>query len=100
MTSSAADDYDRAVRELVFEKRGQPSDRMKSEEEVAREERERLEKLEVSRLAVLGGFREYTWMINSGAVFWLLCCLSLRLSLSALGTTYHVSFTRLIDFAG
>ena len=69
MTSSAADDYDRAVRELVFEKRGQPSDRMKSEEEIAREERERLEKLEVSRLAILRGFREYTWMINSGAVF-------------------------------
>ena len=48
--SDVADDYDRAVRELVFEKRGQPTDRMKSQEELAREERERLEKLEVNQL--------------------------------------------------
>ena len=41
------DDYDRAVRELLFERRGQPADRMKSEIELAREERERLEKHEV-----------------------------------------------------
>ncbi len=36
------------MRELVFERRGRPSERMKSEEEEAMEERERLEKMEVS----------------------------------------------------
>lgn len=41
------DDYDRAVRELVYERRGQPTDRMKTEEEIAKEEKMRLEKLEV-----------------------------------------------------
>ena len=35
------------MRELAFERRGQPTDRLKSEEEMAREEKERLEKLEV-----------------------------------------------------
>ena len=43
----SADDYDVVVRELAFERRGKPTDRMKSEEEMAREEKERLEKLEV-----------------------------------------------------
>ena len=38
------------VRELAFERRGQPTDRLKSEEEIAREEKERLEKLEVWEL--------------------------------------------------
>ena len=45
---SRADDYDRAVRELQFERRGQALDRLKTEEELAVEEKERLEKLEVS----------------------------------------------------
>ena len=35
------------VRELGFEMKAQPSERMKTPEEVAREERERLQKLEV-----------------------------------------------------
>lgn len=44
------DTYDQSVRELQFERRSQPSDRMKSEEELAKEEKERLEKLEVNGL--------------------------------------------------
>lgn len=46
-SSKSVDDYDRSVRELQFERRGQPLDRMRTEEELAREEKERLEKLEV-----------------------------------------------------
>lgn len=42
------DDYDKSVHELQFEKRGHALDRMKTEEELAAEEKERLEKLEVS----------------------------------------------------
>lgn len=45
--SKPADGYDRSVRELQFERRGQALDRMKTEEEIIREEKERLEKLEV-----------------------------------------------------
>ena len=47
-----ADDYDVVVRELAFERRGNPTDRMKSEEEMAREEKERLDKLEVNPLEI------------------------------------------------
>jgi len=50
-----ADDYDRAVRELQFERRGQALDRLKTEEELAAVEKERLEKLEVSKKSVLLG---------------------------------------------
>lgn len=39
------------VRELVFEMKAQPSERLKTPEEVAREEREKLQKLEVSIFA-------------------------------------------------
>lgn len=44
---SQPDDYDKIVRELGFEMKAQPSDRMKSEDEIAKEEQERLQKLEV-----------------------------------------------------
>ena len=50
--SRSVDDYDRSVRELQFERRGHAVDRMKTEEELAAEVKERLEKLEVSRCAV------------------------------------------------
>lgn len=50
------DDYDIALRELKFEARGTPSDRLKSEEEIAKEEKEKLEKLEADRLARMKGF--------------------------------------------
>jgi hypothetical protein len=36
----------------------QPSDRLKSEEELAQEEKERLEKLEMERLQRMHGFKE------------------------------------------
>ena len=39
---SRADDYDRAMRDLQFERRGQALDRLKTEE-LAAEEKERLE---------------------------------------------------------
>lgn len=36
------------VRELAFEMKAQPSEKLKTAEEIAREERERLQKLEVT----------------------------------------------------
>ncbi|XP_059743491.1 nucleolar protein 14 isoform X3 [Bos taurus] len=44
------DAYDMMVRELGFEMKAQPSNRMKTEEELAREEQERLRRLEAERL--------------------------------------------------
>ncbi|XP_067106491.1 nucleolar protein 14 [Osmerus mordax] len=49
------DEYDMMVRELGFEMKAQPSERMKTPEEVAREERERLQKLEADRLRRMMG---------------------------------------------
>lgn len=50
------DAYDIAVRQLKFEARGNPSEKLKSEEEIIQEEKERLEKLEANRLARMKGF--------------------------------------------
>lgn len=50
-----ADDYDKVMRELKFEARGVPSDRLKTEDEVAKEEKERLEKLEQERMERMRG---------------------------------------------
>ncbi|XP_024936270.1 nucleolar protein 14 homolog isoform X2 [Cephus cinctus] len=55
---SKADDYDIAMRELKFEARGNPTDRLKSEEEIAKEEKEKLEALEANRLARMKGFTD------------------------------------------
>ncbi|XP_057562570.1 nucleolar protein 14 isoform X2 [Hippopotamus amphibius kiboko] len=44
------DAYDVMVRELGFEMKAQPSNRMKTEEELAKEEQERLRRLEAERL--------------------------------------------------
>lgn len=41
------------VRELGFEMKAQPSEKMKTPEEIAREEREKLQKLEVCVLCTL-----------------------------------------------
>lgn len=41
------DEYDMMVRELGFEMKAQPSEKLKTPEELAREERERLQTLEV-----------------------------------------------------
>ncbi|XP_050310723.1 nucleolar protein 14 homolog [Anthonomus grandis grandis] len=52
------DDYDKVMRELRFEARGTVSDRLKTEDEIAKEEKERLEKLEQERLERMRGFTE------------------------------------------
>ncbi|XP_072387419.1 nucleolar protein 14 homolog [Diabrotica undecimpunctata] len=44
------DDYDKVMRELMFEKRGTVSDRLKTEDEIAKEEKENLEQLEQERI--------------------------------------------------
>ncbi|XP_067656248.1 nucleolar protein 14-like [Haliotis asinina] len=49
------DDYDIAVRELKFEIKGKATDRLKTEEELAKEEKERLEKLEADRVRRMKG---------------------------------------------
>ncbi|XP_056146831.1 nucleolar protein 14 [Lampris incognitus] len=49
------DEYDMRVRELGFEMKAQPSEKMKTPEELAREERERLQKLEADRLRRMMG---------------------------------------------
>lgn len=51
-----ADAYDIAVRQLKFEARGNPTEKLKSEEEIAKEEKETLETLEADRLARMKGF--------------------------------------------
>ncbi|KAG7200751.1 hypothetical protein KM043_001298 [Ampulex compressa] len=56
LEKTKADDYDIAVRELKFEARGVPSEKLKSEEEIVREEKEKLETLEADRLARMKGF--------------------------------------------
>ncbi|XP_020847825.1 nucleolar protein 14 [Phascolarctos cinereus] len=52
------DAYDIMVRELGFEMKAQPSDRMKTEEELAEEEQARLKKLEADRLRRMLGKEE------------------------------------------
>nr|XP_023649092.1 nucleolar protein 14 [Paramormyrops kingsleyae]XP_023649093.1 nucleolar protein 14 [Paramormyrops kingsleyae]XP_023649094.1 nucleolar protein 14 [Paramormyrops kingsleyae] len=56
-----AEEYDIMVRELGFEMKAQPSEKMKTPEEVAREERDRLQKLEADRQRrMLGDMEEET----------------------------------------
>jgi hypothetical protein len=42
-----SDTYEKLVKEMVMDQRARPSDRTKTPEEIAQEEKERLEKLEV-----------------------------------------------------
>lgn len=49
------DDYDQVVRQLVFDKRAKPTDRTKTEEELAVEEAEKLQKQERARLRRMRG---------------------------------------------
>ncbi|EFA10489.1 nucleolar protein 14 homolog [Tribolium castaneum] len=56
----AVDDYDKVMRELRFEARGTVSDRLKSEDEVAQEEKQRLEELEEKRRERMRGFEPKT----------------------------------------
>ncbi|XP_053689392.1 nucleolar protein 14 homolog [Sabethes cyaneus] len=44
------EDYDRVMREMIFERRGKPADKLKSEAELALIERQKLEKLEREKL--------------------------------------------------
>uniref|UniRef100_A0A336MYV7 CSON010060 protein n=1 Tax=Culicoides sonorensis TaxID=179676 RepID=A0A336MYV7_CULSO len=43
------DEYDRTMRELIFERRGEPTNPLKSKEDLEKEENERLRKLELER---------------------------------------------------
>ncbi|XP_054612765.1 nucleolar protein 14 isoform X2 [Dunckerocampus dactyliophorus] len=49
------EEYDMMVRELGFEMKAQPSEKMKTPDEIAREEREKLQKLEADRLKRMMG---------------------------------------------
>ena len=49
-TIDEEEDYDLVVRQLAFDKRAKPTDRTKTEEEVAAEEAAKLEKAERARL--------------------------------------------------
>ncbi|NXO81553.1 NOP14 protein, partial [Sitta europaea] len=52
------DEYDMIVRELGFEMKAKPSERLKTEEELAKEEQARLQKLEADRLRRMRGIDE------------------------------------------
>ncbi|NWV25589.1 NOP14 protein, partial [Origma solitaria] len=54
------DEYDMIVRELGFEMKAKPSERLKTEEELAKEEQARLQKLEADRLRRMHGIDEQT----------------------------------------
>lgn len=54
-TAKTDEDYDQFVRELVFDKRSRPTNRLKTEEELAREAAEALEKAEKARLRRMRG---------------------------------------------
>ncbi|EJU06534.1 Nop14-like protein [Dacryopinax primogenitus] len=53
--SKSDDDYDKFVRELAFDKRSKPTNRLKTEEEIAEEEKEKLETAERARLRRMRG---------------------------------------------
>ncbi|CAH1996644.1 unnamed protein product [Acanthoscelides obtectus] len=55
MPKQKMDDYDKIMRELRFEARGTVSDRLKTEDEIAKEEKEKLEQLEKERLERMKG---------------------------------------------
>ncbi|XP_056004719.1 nucleolar protein 14-like isoform X2 [Ostrea edulis] len=57
-SQSKADGFDIAVRELKFEMKGKATNRLKSEEELAKEEKERLDNLEADRLRRMKGVTE------------------------------------------
>lgn len=54
------DNYDKVMRELKFEARGNPTNRLKSEDEIAKEEKTKLEKLEQDRLDRMREFTDKT----------------------------------------
>lgn len=52
------DDFDRALKEMVFEPRGTVTDKLKSEEKVLKKEKARLERLEQERIDRMHGLTE------------------------------------------
>ncbi|XP_024521488.1 nucleolar protein 14-like [Selaginella moellendorffii] len=52
------DDYDKLMKEMAFEIRAQASERLKTSEEIAKEEKERLEELEKKRIQRMTGAQE------------------------------------------
>ncbi|KAG9046707.1 nucleolar complex protein 14 [Tulasnella sp. UAMH 9824] len=52
-------EYDRLIRELVYDQRAKPTDRLKTAEEIAVEEKEKLEKAERARLRRMNGEGDY-----------------------------------------
>jgi len=52
------DSYDKHIRELAFDRRAKPQDRMKTEEEIAQDEVEKLEKAEKARKRRMEGLDE------------------------------------------
>lgn len=59
-TTAESDDYDKVMQGLRFEARGQPSDRLKTEYELAKEEKEKLEQMEKDRLERMKGTFSWT----------------------------------------
>ncbi|XP_039970150.1 nucleolar protein 14 homolog [Bactrocera tryoni] len=55
LEKSKPDDYDKALKEMIFEPRGAVSDKLLSEEDLAKQERKRLEELEKERLKRMHG---------------------------------------------
>lgn len=55
---STIDDYDKVMRQMKFEVKGHPTDKLKSEEVIAKEEKIKLEKLESERLSRMIGFSD------------------------------------------
>lgn len=49
------DDYDRLVKEMIFAPRGEPTEKLKTEDDLAQIEKEKLEKLEKERLQRMNG---------------------------------------------
>lgn len=52
------DDYDRLVKEMIFAPRGEPTEKLKTEEDLMQIEKEKLEKLEKERLLRMKGEEE------------------------------------------
>lgn len=55
---SGVDDYTKELHKMKFEPRGVPTDRLKSEEEIAKEEKSKLDELEKSRQERMKGFSD------------------------------------------
>ncbi|CCL98246.1 uncharacterized protein FIBRA_00240 [Fibroporia radiculosa] len=64
--SAQDQEYDQIVRELAFDKRAKPKDRTKTEEEIAAEEKESLEKAERRRIRRMNGEPEESDEEGSG----------------------------------